>query len=261
MTIRACAVLGSSFAAFSQKNLHKIVEETPFGAATVYALRDRASSFLQFRHGLPHQLLPTQINWRAQAWILKKLQIDVVLLTSSVGVLDEQVPLYTPLLAQDLLMPFNQLPDGTVCTMFPSPSADHGHLLLQDGIFHRELRKIISAGLQRKGQRVPEVVFGYVPGPRTKTAAENRYWKSCGAQVNSMSIGPEAVLLNELEIPVAALLIGHKYSLPNAQKQHSHESIAESLNRARECLWETVEEFLHAPPAVSFSNHIYRFPQ
>ena len=256
MTV-GCVVLGSSFSKFSAEELTKITRDTPYGTGVIYAYQG-TSSFVQFRHGLPHTLLPTQINWRAQAWMWKEFGVQSLLLTSSVGVLDVGVPLYQPLLCADLLMPFNQLPDGSVCTMFTLPSAQHGHLLLQDGLFHSQLRSILSQRWS-EGQSIPEVVFGYVPGPRTKTKTENRFWRLAGAQVNSMSIGPEVVLANELEIPTAALFIGHKYSLEKPVDIHTHDSIEDSLIRAKKESLRCIQDFLLHPPCVQFSNHLYRF--
>ena len=255
MTV-GCVVLGSSFSDFELEKIDKITKETPYGMGIAYSYQG-TSSFIQFRHGLPHQLLPTQINWRAQAWMWKILGVDTLLLTSSVGVLDEAIPLYEPLLGLDLLMPFNQLPDGSVCTMFTKPSSQHGHLLLQDGLFHTQLRSILSR--RWSDATVPEVIFGYVPGPRTKTKVENRFWRLAGAQVNSMSIGPEVVLANELEIPTAGLFIGHKYSLEKEISEHTHFSIEESLVRSKKESFRCILDFLHNPPNVSFSNHLYRF--
>ena len=57
------------------------------------------------------------------------------------------------------------------------------------------------------GTALPRVVFGYAPGPRTKTAAENAMWARLGADVASMTLAPEIVLANELEIPCAALVV------------------------------------------------------
>ena len=85
----------------------------------------------------PIDCYPIKLIGGAQSfWMWKELNIDVLLLTSSVGVMDASLPLFTPLIASDLLMPFNQLPDGTACSMFAKPHSDYGHLLLQDGIFN-----------------------------------------------------------------------------------------------------------------------------
>ena len=61
---RACVVVGSSF---SHENdlldqIEKITFSTPFGEGEIFKLIG-CDSFLQFRHGLPHRLLPNQINW------------------------------------------------------------------------------------------------------------------------------------------------------------------------------------------------------
>jgi purine nucleoside phosphorylase len=258
---RACAVVGSSFS--HEKDLlnqiEKIAFSTPFGEGEICKLIG-CDAFLQFRHGLPHRLLPNQINWRAQAWMWKKLNIDVLLLTSSVGVLDPNIPLFTPLIASDLLMPFNQLPDGSTCSMFTKSHSDHGHLLLQDGIFNSQLNTYLKDKILQEELKSNEVIFAYVPGPRTKTSIENQFWRQIGAQVNSMSIGPESVLANELQIPVAAMLIGHKYSLPKSEKMlHTHQSIEESLQKSKKVSEKIIWDFLHSPPQSSFANHLYRF--
>ena len=258
---RACAVVGSSF---SHKNdlldhIEKIVLSTPFGEGEIFKLID-CDSFLQFRHGLPHRLLPNQINWRAQAWMWKELKINVLLLTSSVGVMDVNIPLFTPLIASDLLMPFNQLPDGSSCSLFTEPHSDHGHLLLQDGIFNSQCNAYLKDTMTKEGLTSHKVIFAYVPGPRTKTPIENQFWRKQGAQVNSMSIGPESVLANELQIPVSAMLVGHKYSLPKSEKMmHSHQSIEESLQKSKQASKKIIWDFLYSPPQISFANHLYQF--
>jgi 5'-methylthioadenosine phosphorylase len=260
--MRACVVVGSSFSQENIENLQRISLQTPFGEGEIFRILD-SESYLQFRHGCPHRFLPNQINWRAQAWMWKELNIDVLLLTSSVGVMDPQIPLYTPLIASDLLMPFNQLPDGSSCSLFTTPQPNHGHLLLQDGMFHSGLNTYLRRQIEEKGFLSHDVIFAYVPGPRTKTPIENRFWQQQGAQVNSMSIGPEAVLANELQIPVTALLIGHKYSLPSSptasQKKHTHQSIDASLQESKKASEELIWNFLRKPPQVSFANHLYQF--
>ena len=56
-------------------------------------------------------------------------------------------------------------------------------------------------------------VFAYVPGPRTKTPAENAWLGSLHPRphANSMTLAPEVVLLGELGIPTAAVVVGHKH--------------------------------------------------
>ena len=120
--------------------------------------------------------------------------------------------------------------------MFTEPSPDHGHLLIKDGLFSSELNRTIADGSIMandiyKADRTG-VVFVYAGGPRGKTPAENQMWAQLGGQVNSMTLAPEVVLANELEIPVAALVVGHKYSVPDVENP-KEEEIADTLVNAR----------------------------
>lgn len=233
---------------------------TPFGEARVHRARldGTRQVFVIYRHGVPHSLLPNQINFRANAWALHSLGCQVCVLTSSVGVLDATVPLSEVLLVDDLLMPDHRLPDGSLCTMWPTPTPGQGHLVLQDGLFSTELSEqaLRVAGLSPQTRRV---VFAYVAGPRTKTSAENAYWAALGAQVNSMSVGPEVVLANELEMPTIALVSGHKISRQRTSHPTSTQEVEASLDEARETMHAVIESLMHALEPVAFTNSIYRF--
>ncbi|WP_263786078.1 5'-methylthioadenosine phosphorylase [Salinibacter grassmerensis] len=256
------AILGSAFAdSFPEElDLEPETVATEWGTQTLHRVGglDRPA-YVLFRHGLPHRLLPNQINYRAQAAALQTVGCGALLVTSSVGVLDPDVPLYRPLLVDDLLMPDNRLPDGSACTMFTEPSEAHGHLVLDDGLFATRL----SAQVQdlAEGAKVPigeAVTFAYVQGPRSKTAAENRMWPRMGAQVNSMTLGPEIVLANELEIPCAGLVVGHKYSIPDRDPPEDG-ALTSTLDRSREEQERIVTAFLRRAESVAFPNTIYRF--
>lgn len=256
-------ILGSAFEGSFADELkltpHQV--DTDFGAITLYqtALRNDRPAYVFFRHGLPHSLLPNQINYRAQAAALQQLNCGALLINSSVGVMDAGLPLYRPMLVTDLLMPENRLPDGSTCTMFPEPSADHGHLLIKDGLFSSELNRRL---IQKHGDNIYQsengVVFVYAGGPRGKTPAENRMWAQLGGQVNSMTLAPEVVLANELEIPTAALVVGHKYSVPDVENPNQEE-IADTLTNARSATEKILMSFLLESAPAEFQNEIYRF--
>ncbi len=298
-------ILGSAFSESPPQGveLDPIEVSTPWGTVVLYEakrLRRSERAFVIFRHGIPHDTLPHQVNYRAYAFALKRVKCQALLVTSSVGVLDPRVPLDQPLLIADLLMPDNRLPNGELCTMFAHPptfESDHshhttpnhdplapGHLVIREGLCSLELSQQVLRCLSNRGHldpaslsasEVSRVIFAYAPGPRTKTPAENHYWLTLGAQVNSMSIGPELVLANELEIPTAGLVIGHKRS--NAaivtqknltlatqphldSSQHGRREMTETLERSHSLLEEIVVNFLRTASPVPFMNYIYRFP-
>ena len=257
-TLRPPAViLGSAFSHGARPDpaLGELVADTirtSWGPVPLFRHR-QTDGVVLFRHGLPHRLLPHQIPWRAQAAALRALDVRALLLTSSVGVLVDDLPLYEPHLAGDLVMVDNRLPDGSMCTMWPEHHPKQGHLVVQEGLFSQAL----GAWLQHSAH-LPErrLCFAYVPGPRTKTAAENRLLREQGIEVNSMSIGPEVVLANELEIPTVALLTGHKASSTGGP---SSAAISDSLDRARTANLAVILQFLAAAPSVAYRNLVYRF--
>jgi 5'-methylthioadenosine phosphorylase len=256
------AILGSAFSESLPGTLDLTPEtvETNWGEQTLHRVDGRERpAYVLFRHGLPHRLLPNQINYRAQAAALAAVDCQALLVTSSVGVLEADLPLYRSLLVDDLLMPENRLPDGSACTMFPEPAPNHGHLVLDDGLFATELtEQVRDLAASVRATVAADVTFAYAQGPRSKTAAENRMWPRLGAQVNSMTLGPEVVLANELTIPCAGLVVGHKYSLPDREPPE-RAALSSTLDRARKEQERIVTAFLMEGTPVPFPNTIYRF--
>lgn len=259
--IPVAVILGSSFSSEHAEalGLVPVSVATAAGPVTLYRSGHARPAYCLFRHGLPHRLLPNQIPWRAHAMALREVGVGALLVTSSVGVLDAGVPLFRPLLVSDLVMLENRLPDGSACTMFETPTADHAHLVLDEGLVSSALGEQVRELARATGYPIAaDVVFGYAPGPRTKTRAENAAWARLGAEVNSMTLGPEIVLANELEIPCAGLVVGHKHSLPRGAPPAT-EALAASLVHARAGLEAIVRRFLESGSAVPFRNSLFRF--
>lgn len=256
-------ILGSAYQENlpAQMELSEIEVETEFGRQTLYQTgRDDRAAFLLFRHGLPHRMLPNHIPYRRQAAALRKLNCGALLVTSSVGVLTEDVPLFKPMMLDDLIMLENRLPDGSACTMFSEPNDGHGHLVFNEGPFSARLtKKLRSIAGDALLNREEPLVFAYVGGPRGKTPAENRLWPQLGAHVNSMTLAPEVILANECEIPTAGLVVGHKYSIPDRSNPEDHASLAESLENSRTSMEYIIRRYLDSAEPVSFGNQVYRF--
>jgi len=250
------AILGSAHdrPMLGARPLESVQVATRWGPVALHRLAPER--WVLFRHGLPHRLLPHQIPWRAQAAALAEVGCSALLVTSSCGVLDPDLPLFEPLVVGDLLMPDNRLPDGSACTLFDEPQPGQGHLVVEEGLLSRALSDRLA---ELGGLSEHRVVFAYTPGPRTKTAAENRYWRQLGAQVNSMTLGPEVVLANELGISTAAVAVGHKYSVPGWRSPLDQEAIAATLVRTRQAMDQLVLDFLERAEPVPFANRLYRF--
>lgn len=260
MTAPVAAILGSAFGEPPAGiALERVDIDTRWGVQPVFEAHGLGRpAYLLFRHGLPHRLLPHQINWRAQAAALAALRCGAVLVTSSVGVLRREIPLFEPLLVSDVVMLDNRLPDGSACTMFVEPAPGQGHLLIEEGLCSAALGRQLEDVARRCGAPVAaRVVFGYLCGPRVKTAAENRLWARLGVDVDAMSLAPELVLANELGIPAAALVTGHKYALPDAGAAGT--GVARSLRRSRDVQARIVLDFLRDVQPVPFGNRLFDF--
>ncbi len=255
-------ILGSAYQDLpGRMELEERSISTEYGDQPVYQYdRSDRPAYLIFRHGLPHRLLPNQIPYRRQAAALRELGCGALMVTSSVGVLVKEVPLFRPMVLDDLIMLENRLPDGSACTMFEEPSEEHGHLVFNEGPFSRALSdQIKQLGQDEITTREESLVFAYVGGPRGKTSAENRMWPRLGAHVNSMTLAPEVILANECEIPAAGLVVGHKYSIPDRDNPKNEESVTASLEHSREAMERIIERFLSSAGPVRFQNQIYRF--
>jgi purine nucleoside phosphorylase len=256
-------ILGSAFQDSIPQalNLERIEIQTAWGMQALYHAKNfQRPAYLLFRHGLPHRLLPNQINYRSQAQSLKQVGCGALLVTSSVGVMDSDLPLFKPMLLTDLMMLDNRLPDGSTCTMFTEPSSKQGHLVVTEGLFSKALNQQIhglAGDLIHAAKQ--QIVFAYVAGPRTKTPAENKIWPELGAQVNSMTLAPEVILANELKIPCSGLVVGHKYSTPDIKNIADPQSMSDSLESSKDAIQTLVLRFLEDGEPVSFGNRIYRF--
>lgn len=212
-----------------------------------------------FRHGSPPRWLPHQIPYRAQALALRTVGVRSALVTSSVGLLQPELPAFVPMLLRDLVWLDNRLPDGTPATVFREPSPDQGHLLLEEGLFSPALGAEVRRVAETLGAPLParELTFWYAPGPRTKTRAENALLAALGLDANSMTLAPEVVLLNELGIACAGLVVGHKASTPD-QDAPDGDAIRRSLVEARRAVRDLVLAFLRDGSPVACGNRVYR---
>lgn len=258
----SAVILGSAFErpTLVGRDLEPLQVATRFGP-TLLHFDAHTGGHVLFRHGAPHRFLPNQIPYRAQAAALNEVGCDRLLVTSSVGVLDHDLPLDAPIPIGDILMLGNSLPDGTACTVFPDPVAGQWHLVLDAGLISDPLTAQFER-LCRDAELTPgpRAVFAYTPGPRNKTAAENVAWVRLGAQIDSMTVGPEIVLANEFGISCAAVGVGHKYSGPGQHGHLERQAMADSLVRGQRIVEVAADAFLRGSTPVEFGNRFFRYP-
>ena len=203
-------VIGGSglYAIEGLTDVQEIFLATPFGEPSDAFLRGRLGDFeLVFlpRHGRGHRVLPSEINFRANIWGLKKLGVERILSVSAVGSLREDI-------APGDFVVIDQFIDRTrhrADTFFGDGVV--AHVMFADPVCPA-VRRALLAGCASAG--VPSRDGGtYVnmEGPQFSTRAESLLYRAWGADVIGMTNLQEAKLAREAEICYATVAMATDY--------------------------------------------------
>jgi len=192
------------------KNVEETALETPYGAPsdkiTIGELNGRKVAFLP-RHGKNHTIRPTDVNSRANIFALKKLGVQHILASSTVGSLKEE---YAP----GNLVFVDQFIDRT--------TKREQSFYTQDKVCHisvaepmcPNLRKILIKVARKAGIKAHGTgTYVCIEGPRFSTKAESRMFRTWGADVVGMTLVPECVLAREVEVCYASMAMVTDYDV------------------------------------------------
>ncbi len=181
---------------------------TPFGTPSasylVGTLGGRRVAFLA-RHGVGHRILPSELNFRANIFGMKKLGVEWIVSASAVGSLQER---YRP---QDIVVPdqFLDRTRGRIGTFFGRGMAAHvslAHPVCAD------LSRLAGDAAARVGATVHRGgTYVCMEGPQFSTLAESRLYRSWNMDVIGMTNLQEAKLAREAEICFATLALVTDY--------------------------------------------------
>jgi len=188
--------------------------KTPFGKTSDPLIRGRLGGvdliFLP-RHGKGHRWLPTEINFRANIFALKKLGVERIISVSAVGSLREEI-------APGHLVVPDQFIDRT--TQRPSTFFGRGvvaHVSLANP-FCSDLSKVLVTAARQEGAEVhPGGTYVCMEGPQFSTRAESHLYRAWGAHVIGMTNLQEAKLAREAEICFGTLALATDYDCWNDQ--------------------------------------------
>jgi 5'-methylthioadenosine phosphorylase len=196
---------------YSMPGLTNIREQritTPFGepsdAFVVGSLAGRKVAFLS-RHGRGHLLLPSELNFRANIFAMKKLGVERILSVSAVGSLKAE---HKP---TDFVMP-NQFIDRT----FHRESTFFGNGIVGHIAFGDPVCGVVAEAIVKACEQVGVVgksggTYVCMEGPQFSTRAESNLYRSWGADVIGMTNLQEAKLAREAEICYATMAMVTDY--------------------------------------------------
>lgn len=191
---------GSGFEKFEEfETLELLDRETPFGLASsgFKKVRVEQKEFLFIsRHGDHHEHLPSEINYRANIFALKKYGATAVVSFSAVGSLQKEMA------PGDLVVPFQYI-DRT--------KSLRAHTFLGQGLIgHVSLAKPIC---EIMAGRLKELAIAFqfkthfgqtyvcIEGPYFSTKAESNTYRQMQADIIGMSNFPEYALAREAGLP------------------------------------------------------------
>src|SRR5213595_2871771 len=180
---------------------HKI--DTPFGPPSDVLVGGKLSwrqVYFLPRHGRGHRILPHEINYRANIYALRSLNVRWIVSVTAVGSLQEK---YAP---RDILLP-SQFYDRT--------SLRRDHTFFGEGIaahisfaepISAKLRNLIADSARSLGVTIHNGgTYVNMDGPAFSTRAESEFNRRNGFDVIAMTNLPEAKLAREAEIAFATM--------------------------------------------------------
>jgi len=242
------AVIGGS-GLYDIPGLREVKEhniETPFGkpSAPIMSgiLEGQPIAFLA-RHGFGHYLSPTEVNYRANIYALKKLGAENIISVNACGSLRED---YKP---GDIVIP-DQLFDFTkrrVSTFFGEGFVAHVGTAEP---FCPRLSAQVALAVRDAGATIHEQgSFITIEGPRFSTRLESNTFRAWGMDLIGMTTSPEAFLAREAELCYMALAHITDYDVwHKSEKPVTVEMVIRILNKNIEVIKKAISNLVKNPP-------------
>jgi 5'-methylthioadenosine phosphorylase len=205
------AVIGGSGLYEMEEGLTRVKEvgvATPFGrpsdAVMIGDMEGTRVAFLA-RHGRGHRISPSEINYRANIYALKKIGVQRIISVSAVGSLREALQ------PGQVVIP-HQFMDQTKrrsSTFFDKEVV--AHVALADPVC-RDVAEKLGEAVRKSGGTVHEGgSYLCIEGPQFSTRAESMVYRQWGADVIGMTNLPEAKLAREAELCYATMALVTDY--------------------------------------------------
>ncbi len=179
------------------------VIDTPFGPPSDHFMKgvlDGVEVVFLARHGRGHRISPSEINYRANIFEMKRLGVDAIISVSACGSLREEIK---PL---DFVVP-DQFVDRTNKAREASffTGGIVAHVAFADPV-SPELSKILIESAIKAGVSIHQKgTYINMEGPQFSTRAESNLYRSWGMDIIGMTTIVEAKLAREAEISYATL--------------------------------------------------------
>lgn len=177
--------------------------DTPFGPPSGHfmtGMLDGVEVVFLARHGKGHHISPSEINYRANIFEMKRLGVNAIISVSACGSLKEELK------PMDFVVPdqfIDRTNRGREASFFTGGIV--AHVAMADPV-SPELSAILVEAAKQAGATVHAGgTYINMEGPQFSTKAESNLYRSWGADIIGMTNMVEAKLAREAEIAYASL--------------------------------------------------------
>ena len=189
-------------------NIREVRLSTPFGEPSdAYITGELDGTPMVFlpRHGRGHRFTPSELNYRANIWGMKKLGVNYLISVSAVGSMKEEIH------PGDIVL-VDQFFDRT----YKRANTFFGEGLVAHVAFADPICPLMARSLYESTRALDIPVhlggtYVCIEGPNFSTRAESRVFRSWGVDVIGMTNLPEARLAREAEISYATVALATDY--------------------------------------------------
>jgi|TARA_Y100000310_G_scaffold245258_1_gene250218 5'-methylthioadenosine phosphorylase len=191
------------------ENIEELEIDTPYGKPSSKikkGILNETEIYILSRHGLNHEITPSNVNNKANIYVLVQLGCKYIIATSAVGSLKESI-------APGDFVIANQFIDFTKhrdITFFNDFKKGIKHTSLADPYSEKLRQYLIDSceELNLKNHKIGTILT--IEGPRFSTRAESFMFKNF-AHVINMSTAPEAILAKEAGVEYAVIAMSTDY--------------------------------------------------
>lgn len=233
-----------------QQLLAPLLEETittPYGETsdtyTTGKIKNLEVVYLN-RHGRSHQLSPHHINYKANMFALKLLEVTDIIAVAAVGGITEKMSPMKCVIADQLvdythgrIQTYNDVKDDAVKHIdFSYPFDENLRSQLNEAAAMCSIKTEMKA------------TYGVTQGPRLETVAEILRMQGDGCDIVGMTAMPEAAMARELEMNYANLSLVVNWAAGKSDKPDSVTAEIISMDEIRQRITEgntIIENIVH----------------
>ena len=180
-----------------------MIVDTPFGPPSGNFIEGRFDGYdvvFLARHGKGHHISPSEINYRANIFEMKRLGVDAIISVSACGSLKEEMK------PMDFVVP-DQFVDRTFKARETSFFTDGivAHVAMADPVSSEVAQALIQAGQEVDVTVHSKGTYINMEGPQFSTKAESNLYRQWGMDIIGMTNMIEAKLAREAEMAYASL--------------------------------------------------------